>query len=158
MFHCKWFDLTCVFSIRLLQILSFVCNNTQPGLQFRDACYGCFLRSASLPAGPPQLIGISQCSSVYLFNSTYQICGQGLAVKMNNSFDYSFWNRSHCANIFQASLVGIKPVNPIEALTCATGYCEFIRCIRRINAVMLVKKKIGLYFEQIENKHFIHPL
>lgn len=84
-FHWKWFNLKYVFSIRLLQILSFVCNNTQPGIQFRDACYGCFLRSVSLPAGPPQLIGISQCSSVYLFNSTYQICGQGLAVKQNDS-------------------------------------------------------------------------
>lgn len=69
-----------VFSVRLLQILSYVCNNTQPAIQLRDACYGCFLRTASLPAGPPQLISLSQCSNLYLFNTTYQVCSQGLAV------------------------------------------------------------------------------
>lgn len=68
------------FSVRLLQILSYVCNNTQPTVQFRDGCYGCFLRAASLPGGPPQLNAISQCALLYLSNSNYQTCSQQLAV------------------------------------------------------------------------------
>lgn len=68
------------FSVRLLQILSFVCNNTQPAVQLRDACYGCFLRTVSLPAGPPQMFGLSQCANLYLLSSTYQVCAQGLTV------------------------------------------------------------------------------
>lgn len=55
-------------------------------MQLRDACYGCFLRTASLPAGPSQLISLSQCANLYLFNTTYQVCGQELAV--NEKMDF----------------------------------------------------------------------
>lgn len=61
--------------------MSFVCNSTQLNLQIRDACYGCYFRAASLPNGSPQLIALSQCSNLYLLNSTYSICAQSLAVR-----------------------------------------------------------------------------
>lgn len=90
------------FSVRLLQILSFVCNNTQPAIQLRDACYGCFLRSVSLPAGPPQLFGLSQCSNLYLLNGNYQVCAQGLTViKTKNKKNRKFKQTSVCAHLFK---------------------------------------------------------
>lgn len=104
-----------------MQLLNNLCNTTQSSVQLRDACYGCFFRAGSLPPGPPQLVALSQCATLYLVNTIYQPCAQELA----------------------SIIVGLKPVQPsygaaLKPTLCTFGYCEFVRCIRRANSYNLV--------------------
>lgn len=83
-FHSIRIILRPIFSSRLLQLLSYVCNKTQASIQLRDACYGCFFRAVSLSGGSSELIALSQCSNIYLSNSTFALCAQNLAVSNLN--------------------------------------------------------------------------
>lgn len=93
-------------SARLLQLLSYVCNKTQTNIQIRDACYGCYFRAASLPSGVSQLLAVSQCSNIYLLNSTYTACAQDLAVRLHYS-RFRQWFRSHLINVTLAHFIGV---------------------------------------------------
>lgn len=67
---------------KLLSILNLLCNATQTvSITSRDACYGCFFRAGSLPAGQTQLTALSQCSTVYLNGTNYGICATNLLVR-----------------------------------------------------------------------------
>lgn len=61
--------------------MNILCNNTQnTSIQQRDACYGCFFRAGNLPPGNVQLVSLSQCATIYLNNTGYQICAMQLQV------------------------------------------------------------------------------
>ncbi|CRL04895.1 CLUMA_CG017946, isoform A [Clunio marinus] len=103
---------------KLLSLLNLLCNSTQnSSITVRDACYGCFFRVGVLTPGPTLLNQLSQCASLYLSNTSYAGCATQLA-----------------------SLVsGVRPTtSPTFPHQCYTGYCEFVRCVRRINANVLV--------------------
>lgn len=109
---------------KLYAILNILCNNTQnTSITTRDACYGCFFRAGSLPAGQNQLAALGQCATTYLNNTAYQACGTQLQNVVN----------------------GFRPT-PTSAATsangCYQGYCEFVRCVRRTNANQLVSRNV----------------
>lgn len=66
--------------LKLVQLLTMLCNSTQPTLPARDACSGCFVPAASFEPGPRQLLALSQCATLYLTASGYQLCAANLAV------------------------------------------------------------------------------
>ncbi|KAJ6644409.1 hypothetical protein Bhyg_09378 [Pseudolycoriella hygida] len=104
-------------SNKLLSILNILCNNTQnTSIQQRDACYGCFFRAGNLPPGNVQLVSLSQCATIYLNNTGYQTC----AVQLQNVVN------------------GFRPTPVASTNLCYTGYCEFVRCVRMINANALI--------------------
>ncbi|XP_030386702.1 uncharacterized protein LOC115633400 [Scaptodrosophila lebanonensis] len=85
----------------------------------RDACYGCFFRAGSIPDGPSQLFSLNDCARLYIQQSNY----------------------SACATNLQAIVDGNRPVpdaGPASAGFCYGGYCEFVRCVRRINTQQLI--------------------
>lgn len=68
-------------SIRLTQLMSLLCNTTQANsFPLRDACIACFTQAAEFEPGPRQLLALSQCATIYLTASGYQLCAQNLAV------------------------------------------------------------------------------
>ncbi|XP_055525156.1 uncharacterized protein LOC129718411 [Wyeomyia smithii] len=107
---------------KLLSLFNLLCNQTQTtSITARDACYGCFSRAGILPSGQSQLLAVSQCATLYLTNTSYATCSSGLA----------------------AIATGLRPTTaPLAGTNCYTGYCEFVRCIRRINANALVNQCI----------------
>ncbi|XP_053682018.1 uncharacterized protein LOC128732723 [Sabethes cyaneus] len=107
---------------KLLSLFNLLCNSTQTtSITARDACYGCFFRAGILPSGQTQLLAISQCATLYLTNTSYATCSSGLA----------------------AIATGLRPTTPpLLGTNCYTGYCEFVRCVRRINANTLINQCI----------------
>ncbi|KAG5684225.1 hypothetical protein PVAND_013463 [Polypedilum vanderplanki] len=103
---------------KLLSILNLLCNTTQnTSITVRDACYGCFFRVGVIPPGASLLSQLSQCANTYLANTSYAGCASQLATIVS----------------------GIRPTTaPTYPYLCYTGYCEFVRCIRRINANVLI--------------------
>lgn len=78
------------FRFKLLSVLNLLCNTTQTiSITARDACYGCFFRAGNMPEGPAQIIALSQCATLYLNASAYQVCAVNLAVSYAY-FDHSF--------------------------------------------------------------------
>lgn len=146
LFGCK------EYNIKLTQIMNLLCNTTQSAaIQQRDACSGCFLRAATLPPGPRQLLALSQCASLYLAGTGYQLCATNLAVSQYRK--YCGQRRSSLLSIFlQTAVIELKPTYSIFKFTpCTTGYCEFIQCIRRTNAAILVWRE-----SQIHPNEFIN--
>ncbi|CAG9801821.1 unnamed protein product [Chironomus riparius] len=103
---------------KLLSLLNLLCNSTQnSSITVRDACYGCFFRVGVLTPGAALLNQLSQCSNIYLANTSYAGCASQLATIVS----------------------GVRPTTaPTYPFLCYTGYCEFVRCVRRINANVLV--------------------
>lgn len=107
------------FSVKLLSLLNLLCNTTQTtSIQMRDACYGCFFRAGSIINGPTLLSSLNDCARLYIAESEYSTCAANL----------------------QALVDGNRPQPPDPSVSgfCYTGYCDFVRCIRRINAQQLV--------------------
>lgn len=112
LFGCK------EYNIKLTQIMNLLCNTTQSAaIQQRDACSGCFLRAATLPPGPRQLLALSQCASLYLTGTGYQLCATNLAVSQYRNYrgqrrssllrfhalfyilaDGDYWTQTHVLN------------------------------------------------------------
>lgn len=137
LFGCKQHN------IKLIQILNLLCNTTQTvSIQQRDACSGCFLRATSFEPGPRQLLALSQCATLYLNGTGYQLCAQNLAVSYHIEMTVTgIIFKCHYQSHSQVAVVGLKPTLPFFKLTpCTTGYCEFVQCIRRTNAAILVRK------------------
>ncbi|XP_021694389.1 uncharacterized protein LOC110674567 [Aedes aegypti] len=107
---------------KLLSLFNLLCNATQTtSIATRDACYGCFFRAGVLPAGQTQLTAVSQCATIYLMNSNYALCATSLA----------------------AIVTGMRPTSaPAIGTNCYTGYCEFVQCVRRVNANSLINQCI----------------
>ncbi|XP_037928332.1 uncharacterized protein LOC119662711 [Teleopsis dalmanni] len=106
-----------VNNIKLLSLLNLLCNTTQTtSIQMRDACYGCFFRAGSILNGPTQLSSLNDCARLYITESRYATCATNL----------------------QAIVDGNRPTTDPVAGFCYTGYCDFVRCIRRINAQQLI--------------------
>ena len=82
----------------------------------RDACYGCFFRAGSLINGPLQLTSLNDCARLYIARTDYAPCAASLQSVVDG-------------NIQSTDAVGGF---------CYTGYCEFVRCIRRVNAQTLI--------------------
>ncbi|XP_062538051.1 uncharacterized protein LOC134206366 [Armigeres subalbatus] len=107
---------------KLLSLFNLLCNATQTtSITTRDACYGCFFRAGVLPAGQTQLTAVSQCATIYLMNSNYALCATALAT----------------------IVTGMRPTSaPMPGTNCYTGYCEFVQCVRRVNAFSLINQCI----------------
>ncbi|CAO1389900.1 unnamed protein product [Diamesa serratosioi] len=102
---------------KLLSLLNLLCNSTQnTSITVRDGCYGCFFRVSVLSPGQTLLAQLSSCSNLYLLNTTYATC----AIQL------------------QSIASGVRPTTSPTKFLCYTGYCEFVRCIRRINANNLI--------------------
>ncbi|XP_063706129.1 uncharacterized protein LOC134835189 [Culicoides brevitarsis] len=102
---------------RLLSLLNLLCNDTQnSSVVARDACYGCFFRAALLTVGPTLLAQLSQCASIYLNNTSYMGCATQLATLAG----------------------GLRATSAPTIRNCYTGYCEFVQCVRRVNANNLI--------------------
>lgn len=131
-------------NIKLTQIMNLLCNTTQSAaIQQRDACSGCFLRAATLPPGPRQLLALSQCASLYLTGTGYQLCAVNLAVSYHDNCDRLGKVIDFVCTLFciflQTAIIELKPTYSFFKFTpCTTGYCEFVQCIRRTNAAILV--------------------
>ncbi|XP_055857794.1 uncharacterized protein LOC129920524 [Episyrphus balteatus] len=112
-------DTQCVVqNVKLLSLLNLLCNTTQTtSTQMRDACYGCFFRAGSIINGPTQLTSLNECAKLYLLNTDY----------------------AECARNLQSIVDGVRATADANAPGyCYTGYCEFVRCIRRINSRKLI--------------------
>lgn len=124
----------CDFSVKLLSLLNLLCNTTQTtSIQMRDACYGCFFRAGNIINGPTLLSSLNDCARLYISESEYASCALNL----------------------QALVDGNRPQTPDPNASgfCFTGYCDFVRCIRRINGQQLVRDiQIKLLF--IYSNHF----
>lgn len=104
-------------SNKLLSLLNLLCNSTQnTSITVRDACYGCFFRVGVLADGALLLNQLSQCANLYLVNTSY----------------------AGCATQLVSITSGLRPTTAPTLYNCYTGYCEFVRCVRRINANILV--------------------
>uniref|UniRef100_A0A336MZW9 CSON006660 protein n=1 Tax=Culicoides sonorensis TaxID=179676 RepID=A0A336MZW9_CULSO len=102
---------------RLLSLLNLLCNDTQnASIVARDACYGCFFRAALLTVGQTLLAQLSQCATIYLNGTSYGICALQLAQLAS----------------------GLRATSAPTIRNCYTGYCEFVQCLRRINANNLI--------------------
>ena len=84
----------------------------------RDACYGCFFRAGSVINGLNLLSTLNDCARLYIGESEYATCATNL----------------------NALVDGNRPQTPDPLVSgfCFTGYCDFVRCVRRINAQQLV--------------------
>ncbi|KAM7341318.1 uncharacterized protein ACRADG_012228 [Cochliomyia hominivorax] len=108
-----------VQNVKLLSLLNLLCNTTQTtSIQMRDACYGCFFRAGSIINGPTLLSSLNDCARLYIAESEYATCAANL----------------------QALVDGNRPQLPDPSVSgfCFTGYCDFVRCVRRINARQLI--------------------
>ncbi|XP_028041069.1 uncharacterized protein LOC114251084 [Bombyx mandarina] len=63
--------------------------------------------------GPQQLTALSTCATQYFTNTSYSSCATSLMV-------------------LSTSALNVKPSG------CYMGYCDFVRCLRRINSVNLI--------------------
>ncbi|KAL5282622.1 hypothetical protein ACFFRR_005616 [Megaselia abdita] len=121
-------------SYKLLSLLNLLCNATQTtSTEKRDACYGCFFRIGNMITGMKTtlleasdaenqlLSALRICALDYLKSTMYEICTNELTKALS-------------------SLTTIVYGRSIGFLSgyCPVGYCEFVRCIRRINANNLV--------------------
>lgn len=119
---------------KLLSLLNLLCNTTQTTTTARrDACYGCFFRVGNMITGTKTtlleasdaenqlLSALRICALDYLATTMYEVCTNELTKALS-------------------SLTTITNGRSIGLLSsyCPVGYCEFVRCIRRINANNLV--------------------
>lgn len=69
------------FSLRIIQLLNQLCNESQLDDEVRrDACYGCFFRASGQPTGYPMLLNMASCADTYLNNTSYGHCQSYLRV------------------------------------------------------------------------------
>ncbi|XP_055381480.1 uncharacterized protein LOC129612055 isoform X2 [Condylostylus longicornis] len=118
---------------KLLSLLNLLCNTTQvTNLTTRDACYGCFFRAGNQPTGPSQLQALNDCANLYINGTAYSTCAVNLNLIVNGTI-------------------------PTQAPTtvCYSGYCEFVRCVRRINANILIS---GCIQENVGRFDLTQPL
>ncbi|KAJ2950473.1 hypothetical protein O0L34_g8717 [Tuta absoluta] len=100
--------------VQLQNLLNIVCSTAQPtNVTARDACISCFQRVTSMPEGPQELNALSSCASLYFANTTYAPCATALAA-------------------LSTSALNVQPVG------CFMGYCDFVRCLRRVNSNNLI--------------------
>ena len=75
-----------------------MCNSTQnSSITVRDACYGCFFRVGVLTPGAALLNQLSQCSNIYLANTSYAGCASQLAV---SKLKYK-WSVIVCSDLWE---------------------------------------------------------
>lgn len=116
---------------KLLSLLNLLCNTTQTtSNEKRDACYGCFFRIGNMITGMKTtlleasdvenqlLSALRMCAVDYLQNTIYEPCTDELTKAISS--------------LPNGRSIGFLPSY------CPIGYCEFVRCIRRINANNLV--------------------
>lgn len=119
---------------KLLSLLNLLCNVTQNiSVVARDACYGCFFRSALLTTGPTLLVQLSQCATIYLNNTVYNVCAQQL----------------------QQLATGVRATSSPTIQNCYTGYCEFVQCLRRVNSNQLVNQNLILRTNEVSSLIFL---
>lgn len=116
---------------KLLSLLNLLCNTTQTtSTQRRDACYGCFFRIGNMITGTKTtlleasdaetqlLTALRICALDYLQTTMYEVCTNELTIVLS-------------------SLPSGRSIGFLSGY-CPVGYCEFVRCVRRINANNLV--------------------
>ncbi|XP_049864960.1 uncharacterized protein LOC126366079 isoform X3 [Pectinophora gossypiella] len=99
---------------QLQNLLNIACSTAQPtNVTLRDSCITCFSRVTSMPEGPQELNALSVCALQYFVNTTYATCATALMA-------------------LSTSALNVQPSG------CFMGYCDFVRCLRRINSNNLI--------------------
>ncbi|KPJ12570.1 hypothetical protein RR48_06710, partial [Papilio machaon] len=99
---------------QLQNLLNLVCSTAQPtNVTLRDGCITCFSRVTSMPEGPQELSALSTCAVQYFTNTSYASCATALMA-------------------LSTSALNVQPSG------CYMGYCDFVRCLRRVNSINLV--------------------
>ncbi|VVC91639.1 unnamed protein product, partial [Leptidea sinapis] len=99
---------------QLQSLLNLVCSTAQPtNVTLRDSCITCFSRVTAMPEGPQELNALSTCAIQYFTNTSYSTCATALVA-------------------LSTSALNVQPSG------CYMGYCDFVRCLRRVNSVNLV--------------------
>nr|XP_022915246.1 uncharacterized protein LOC111425456 [Onthophagus taurus] len=111
------------YNAQLINLFSMMCTNIANGTNttLRDACIGCF-QSATTTTSQPSIASIIACANIYASNTNY----------------------SSCFNILPPTTVvftpGIDPRIKRSPIQCNTEYCQFARCIRSVNANILISR------------------
>ncbi|XP_059062023.1 uncharacterized protein LOC131854861 [Achroia grisella] len=99
---------------QLQNLLNIVCSTAQPtNITIRDACVNCFASVTSMPEGPQELTALGACATQYFVNTSYASCATALVA-------------------LSTSALNVQPSG------CYMGYCDFVRCLRRINSMNLI--------------------
>ncbi|XP_050672777.1 uncharacterized protein LOC126970726 [Leptidea sinapis] len=99
---------------QLQSLLNLVCSTAQPtNVTLRDSCITCFSRVTAMPEGPQELNALSTCAIQYFTNTSYSTCATALVA-------------------LSTSALNVQPSG------CYMGYCDFVRCLRRVNSVNLI--------------------
>ncbi|KAJ8951944.1 hypothetical protein NQ318_013611, partial [Aromia moschata] len=98
---------------QLVNLFNLMCTNiaNEDESALLDACIGCFSRASRANNNQPSLGILSECASLYLTDTRYNDCADIIAAS-------------------QASTNG----------DCVSGYCPFVRCIRRTNSDLLIAR------------------
>ncbi|XP_037968215.1 uncharacterized protein LOC105388990 isoform X2 [Plutella xylostella] len=100
--------------IQLQNLLNLVCSTAQPtNTTSRDACISCFSKLTTAPQGPQELNGLSVCATRYFTGSTYAGCAENLQVLASSALN-------------------------VQTAGCYMGYCDFVKCLRRVNSQNLI--------------------
>ncbi|XP_045763866.1 uncharacterized protein LOC123866380 isoform X2 [Maniola jurtina] len=100
--------------VKLQNLLNLACSTAQPtNVTVRDACIACFTRVTSMSEGPQELNALSVCAVQYFTNTSYASCATNLMA-------------------LSTSALNVQPSG------CYMGYCDFVRCLRRINSINLI--------------------
>ncbi|CAK1578505.1 unnamed protein product [Parnassius mnemosyne] len=99
---------------QLQKLLNVVCSTAQPtNVTLRDGCISCFSRVTAMPEGPQELTGLSLCAVQYFASTSYANCATELVALSTSSLN-------------------------VQPSGCYVGYCDFARCLRRINSMNLI--------------------
>ncbi|XP_017489848.1 PREDICTED: uncharacterized protein LOC108378055 [Rhagoletis zephyria] len=126
-----------VKNLKLLSLLNLLCNATQTqSRQARDGCYGCFFRAGSIRSGPALISSLNDCARLYIANTSYADCANTLQAMVNET-----------ATLPLSTDFSVDP--------CYSGYCEFVRCVRRVNAQNLIS---NCYIENLGTRQLTDTL
>ncbi|XP_045459757.1 uncharacterized protein LOC123670294 [Melitaea cinxia] len=99
---------------KLQNLLNLACSTAQPtNVTVRDTCISCFARVTAMPEGPQELSALSACAGQYFTNTSYATCATNVMA-------------------LSTSALNVQPSG------CYMGYCDFARCLRRVNSVNLI--------------------
>ncbi|KAJ8945649.1 hypothetical protein NQ314_009184, partial [Rhamnusium bicolor] len=95
---------------QLISLFNIMCANIANAGEstLGDACVGCFTLASRSNNNQPSINSLAECANLYVTDTRYSEC------------------------------VDITDFQPSSNGDCVSGYCDFVRCIRRINSDLLV--------------------
>ncbi|GLV39144.1 hypothetical protein CBL_06195 [Carabus blaptoides fortunei] len=102
------------YSAQLRAVTSVLCTNIgRTNLTIINACNNCFTAASVANQNQPSLTQLLACANTYLTGTTYASC---IAILSSDA----------------TALSGVVTTG------CVTGYCNFVRCVRRGNSDVLI--------------------